>query len=274
MEKNDFFNSESNLYHFTKLESLIKILISEKFLLSNIRRVNDAGEFSDDYPCRNIEDYRNRNNLDIDEYLPLNKESRAAQDKDLEELKELDDEIGRIYIGCFSYLNSNKIWDKPSLWGNYADKSEGACIVFDKTKLDDLFDKQFSEINFIKHKVKISYLEGSEYRENIQTALNRAIETKDYQKLVYDKYSIKHICWNSEEEYRYIIYLKESERKFKEISIKNIIPAIKFIIIGDKAIKNDKELIIKLKDKLAKDIRFEALASLQFPQKYVNPFNK
>ncbi|WP_338850476.1 DUF2971 domain-containing protein [Clostridium perfringens] len=269
--REDLICNEDNLYHFTNLESLIKILLTEEFLLSNIRNVNDYGEFFDDYDLIAVEEFKKKNNIKENEWkYILDKEYHEAQQKDLDRIKQVSKRVSSIYMACFTYLSPKEnIWDKPSLWGTYADRGNGVCIVFDKGKLDKLFNNSFQNEKFFMINGKISYLIGSDYKKITKHLVNYF--DGDMNKFVKEKYLIKNKEWSVEQEYRYLVYPKElSEKNEMFLKLKNILPTIKGVIVGDKVVKYQFDLIKKVKDKLLPNSRFISMSCLEQPDKFVD----
>ena len=100
------FQEIEKLYHYTPLKNGLLILLSGKIIMSNPSRMNDINESYRPMYCSGCE---------IDE-------AEAEILKYHQRIFTIDD--GR--IPGFAI---------PALWGHYADKGMGMCLVFDKLKL-------------------------------------------------------------------------------------------------------------------------------------------
>ena len=110
MEK-DEFNKLEKLYHYTSFDSCIKILLSNTLLLGKLCDLNDINEL----------------------YRPLF--SKALEGTDFDYVRK---ELGKYQQ--LSLTQDDKSIDRlgfdiPAMWGHYADKGRGVCLVFNKAKL-------------------------------------------------------------------------------------------------------------------------------------------
>ena len=110
MEK-DEFNKLEKLYHYTSFDSCIKILLSNTLLLGKLCDLNDINELYRPLFSKTLEgtdfDYVRK---ELGKYQQL---SLTQDDKSI-------DRLG---------------FDIPAMWGHYADKGRGVCLVFNKAKL-------------------------------------------------------------------------------------------------------------------------------------------
>ncbi|MGL4741156.1 MAG: DUF2971 domain-containing protein [Sarcina sp.] len=220
------------LYHFTTVESLIKILLTDKFRLSSV-------------------DYMN----DVNESLPL----YEVFDRSEEEIQKEKDDRARTFLGCFNILKPNEnIRDKSSLWGHYANGATGVCIKVDKMKFDDLitniqYDMQYDATNTNVHtdQFRINYKKESEIYNHKKICSN-GTSLPDYIELNY-LYSKKSEEWKIENEYRYLIYNADWQH-MSYYFIEKFSNTIDAIYIGQK--NNEDDLLRSIKSRLAKNVKF------------------
>ncbi|MDT9336067.1 DUF2971 domain-containing protein [Clostridium perfringens] len=265
------------LVHFTSVDSLIKILITDSIRLSNVNLVNDSYEFLDLELGVNKKiddrDYKIYDNMDDNEFWGMIKVKELA--------KHVADYKERLYLTCFYdftiskddiyddynefnyYMLANKFsgLDVPSMWAHYGNKNKGVAVVFDKEKLIALFEEQFSNDNLISIHRNIKYLgaldrqyDASNTYLNKIYSLSSKIKNKSnldmakekfLEELARDYYLSKHSDWSIENEYRFLILDKNNKgNEFK--LLEKITQAIKGIIFGVKVIDSDIDIIHKL----------------------------
>ena len=102
------FQDTEKLYHYTKFESAIKIISSQQQKFGTLESMNDINESykaifyqSDEIPPETVKSCL-RNYRQIS--LTMDKPGRQG-------------------------------FDIPAMWGHYADKGDGVCLVYDKNKL-------------------------------------------------------------------------------------------------------------------------------------------
>lgn len=170
--------TNSNIYHYTKYECLMSILKENKFKFSDFNNANDYKEKSAASRKNEIKRFK---------YISF------TQNKDLE---------------LYSFTN-------PPLWYFYANRSNGACICFDKNRL-------LSAINPIK--------EGSiNYRRGVSH-----IDAQSVKEYLMEKNK----AWAYEDEYRILVDASCD-------SITQITKYIKSIYIGDCVSYDDAKQILK-----------------------------
>ena len=289
----------NNLYHFTSIDSLMKILISNEIRLNNIKNVNDIDEFSDleteietsTTAIKQKRDLINQKNI-LEEFIKTQKDFNIQQIKSLhtnvdldsfslskttkafkeiketesiinaneQKIKKIKKDIAKIaqskntnrimnldvrkflYLTCFTYLSKEdenpikQIINKTTMWGHYADKHKGVCLILNKEKILNLFHNEFSNIpNCIFKKNLIKYFELqhlSSLRENKLKSIS--LEDK------IDIYFYKACDWKVEDEFRLLVY-KECSNQF--ILLKNIRSAIEGFIFGARTSNDDINLI-------------------------------
>ena len=203
ISKNCTIDNSDKLYHFTDLDSFIKIWLSKKLLFSERSRMNDIAE-----KCDMISG-ANKENMQI--YLDA-----------VREYKQLSFSNYKSPCGL-------EIYKSPLMWGFYGKKATGVCIEFDKEIL-------LSSSSNIKYK-DISYYEHIPTNSHIDNFDSYEINTiEDARKVVNEHidciYFSKYKEWEFENELRIIsktesfldirgsikrIYLFEPESSIKEI---------------------------------------------------------
>ena len=107
MDKN-ILDHEQNLYHYTSFESAIKILVSQTLLFSKIETLNDIHESAG----------------------PM---ILTSSSEGLEEIESILKHYLQISLTCDT--DKRKGYAIPSMWGHYAQKGHGVCLVFDKERI-------------------------------------------------------------------------------------------------------------------------------------------
>ena len=178
--------SKDILYHFTKFDNAIKILLSKRLKFSKAHNTNDINEI-----------YRANQLLNIDDeklFAP-----NAQLKKELEMYRQISFSIYK--YGIPPFLNS-------SMWGHYADNANGICLIFNKRKL----------LESIQNKYKKPRFKSIKYTKNsIQKMKN--IDQRDYRptnRNINDIFFSKDKDWKYEQEYRVLIKLQESSESDKE----------------------------------------------------------
>ena len=192
------FESE-NLYHFTTFESALKILLSNTLLFGKYRDMNDINEsmrilYGGLYNKNKIEELENKEN-EIEKYQQLS----FTMDID----------------------SINKGFELSPMWGHYADKGRGVCLVFDKNILISLLPQG------VQHG-KIEYTND--------TSNFKDLEADNVLKEIFFK---KFMDWKYENEYRIILTSNSLQRE--RLDIKDLLKGIITLFDGD-----NKEMLKKL----------------------------
>lgn len=138
----DEFKKYNPLYHFTNFESAVKILASKKLRYGKMDKLNDPNE-----SFRQI--YYMADNVSPESYEMID-----AIRKELEHYQQISFSCDSVLLRGFNLLN---------MWGNYADKGNGVCLVFDQDELTKgLQEKCFGNIEYINnYDPSISFIENS-----------------------------------------------------------------------------------------------------------------
>ena len=124
------FQEMSRLYHFTSFDSACKIIKSGKLRFSKAWRLNDL-----------IESDRVVGERTISERLLVNRPYLLNAEAEMRKYQQISFAQDRECNGM-EYLG----FDLHSMWGLYADKGYGVCLVLDKDKL-----KLFCKILCVYH---------------------------------------------------------------------------------------------------------------------------
>ena len=173
------FESISKLYHYTKFDTAIKILKSHSLRFGNLCDMNDIHE---------------NNKIS---YVDLSGNSIQHLSSDiLETIKNEMAKYRQISL-TIDDMEQNKLgFDLHQMWGLYADKGQGVCLVFDKDTLCNNLDKDVQHINVSYDKaVESFYIAKPNDFQSIQ---------HDIQKQIKKIFFHKRNEWEHEQEYRLI----------------------------------------------------------------------
>lgn len=205
------FKDDVELFHYTKFDSLLKILDSMTLRSSPLCRMNDLNEAS---VCE----------LDWG----------GEADKAIEVETHIQNECSIICFAKNYSVDSN--WEKgsnhPAMWAHYADDSNGACIVLDQKALLEINKGKLRDVFYKLASVKYDRCCAPHFEVvNTQDCVSvSAFVRKYYQELFFKK----HIDWSYETEERFF-----AESPKVELDIKG---AIKYIVLGGRLKKNNPRL--------------------------------
>lgn len=181
-EFTDRFNSIEKLYHFTKFTRALDIIKSQSIKFSKMQNLNDINE----------------------SYRPAY--SNFTSDPKVENVELIEKEI-RKYRQISLCIDSNIVNDKgqpekkmaftiEAMWGHYAEKGCGVCLVFDKPRLLANLDKDswYDEIKYSDNHDNSIIIQGNTPKD-IEDELYR--NRKDY-------FFTKTKSWEYEQEVRIV----------------------------------------------------------------------
>lgn len=186
MDMDDMQNGEWNwneiLCHFTSFESALRIIGSKILLFGNFQNMNDIAE--------------------------VKRESHSMYPEAFE--NEL-----RMYKGISLTYSSDeqKAFEIDPLWGHYAQKGNGICLMFDKKELLNNYREQFPDV-CIPENLKIRYSENftnAAFTDNDYDGLRQLKQSE-----VVDIFYTKHKAWEYENELR-LIARSDREKIFLEL---------------------------------------------------------
>lgn len=188
-----FKGTEKLLFHYTSFNSAIKIIESGKLLYSKLSKLNDPLE-----------------------------SHRSIYYYDSSKIEIIQNEISKYHqIGLTKDTVRRRGFDINAMWGHYADKGNGVCLVFDKNQLEGQLKK-----NYVFHKeIQYSYDNSITVEEDV---------SKYFKEHIDDIFFKKTESWSYEQEYRIIKKIKEKE----EGSINISEPLIAIIMYNSNNIKD------------------------------------
>ncbi|MBM7835697.1 DUF2971 domain-containing protein, partial [Clostridium sardiniense] len=175
MEYKEYDNGK-DLYHFTNINSLMRIVLTNQFLFNSIKNMNDINEsisfFENEYNKKKfdiyIEEYvkddlKHMFDFELEQKIYLdNKDSNLAKKEIINDwLKKrnfsaasrieemIDAFMGNIKLCCFNEIGNETIIEKHLLWGHYAKSNTGMAIKFNKDKLISIFKSKINKQQLI-----------------------------------------------------------------------------------------------------------------------------
>ena len=185
--KEDFKGLEK-AYHYTSYQTALKILESKALRYGRLSAMNDIHE-NDKLFCTDWEGPIGRN-----KFSP-------------EILDELEQEVYRYRQISFSIdTDSKKGFDLHQMWGMYADKGNGVCLVFDK----EMLEKEVAD-----NSVRINEVS---YNQNVDSSVfSKAGVLSDVPKEIREKANDIFFCkreeWEHEQEWRILKYCSNFHRE-------------------------------------------------------------
>lgn len=206
MDIRDKFEQTDKLYHFTSFVTALKIIESNRLRFGRLSNMNDLHE--NDKLC--FVDSTNQN----------------ADHFSSEALDALHDEIYKYRQISFSMDRKDgkkEGFDLHQMWGNYADKGNGVCLVFDK--------EEFEKSNDIQNisQGEVIYDETQKLESFIVSKSSNPNDVKEeVAKQLQGLFFHKRKEWEHEQEYR---FLKRCPNGQKEEYF-HLGHALKFIILS------------------------------------------
>ena len=202
------FKQTEKLYHFTSFETALKIIESNRLRFGRLSNMNDIHE--------------------NDKLMFVDANGQPIEKFPSEVLDALHDEVYKyrqISLTADSQEDDKEGFDLHQMWGLYADKGEGVCLVFDKDELE----KNNDMTNI--HKERVNY-DNSQELESFVVSLSLEPESvpaevnSQISKIFYHKRKE----WEHEQEYRLI---KRCPNTVKEDYLL-LGHALKFVILSSK----------------------------------------
>lgn len=165
------FEQTDKLYHYTCFEAACKIIAAQTLLMSQLKKMNDVNEAQ-----RNVYSIRDGESFTWQQVSADFHQCSFAVDK----------------TGSPGYL-------LLPMWGHYADKGKGVCLVFDK---DILLTKVDS--NKMWHK-KVGYVK----KYNPELYISSKDDVMDHFREIFFK---KDAQWSYEQEYRVVSHDSSSDK--------------------------------------------------------------
>ena len=224
------FKQTEKLYHFTSFDTALKIIESNRLRFGRLDNMNDLHE-NDKLM------FADANGQGIDEFPS-------------DVLDTLYDEIYKyrqISLTADSVAGDKDGFDLHQMWGLYADKGEGVCLVFDKDELE----KNYEMVNI--HKGRVKYNKTQEL-ESFVVSLSLHPETipAEVKSQISKIFFHKRKEWEHEQEYR---LMKRCPNSVREEYL-YLGHALKYVILTSKLLNIDEvrysKNIIDIKEKVKK----------------------
>lgn len=173
------------LFHYTRFESALKIISTKKLLFGDFSKMNDISE-----SCREV----------------FNK----LAEEELRKYKSLS----------FTFdTRGKRAFEIDSLWGYYAEKGNGACLVFDKEKII----KVFNSFDAFHRRGRIRYLRRFT-NALFLNARTKSEAIKEIEAKYKDIFFTKSLDWAKENEFRLLIRSEDSSSPY--LNIENALIAV------------------------------------------------
>lgn len=206
MDIKNKFEQTDKLYHFTSFGTALKIIESNCLRFGRLSNMNDLHE--NDKLCYVDDKKQNLDNFSS------------------ETLDALHDEIYKYRQISFSMDRKDgkkEGFDLHQMWGNYADKGNGVCLVFDKKELE-----KNNDIQNITHR-GIIYDETQKLDSFIVSKSSNPNDVKkEVAQHLQNLFFHKRREWEHEQEYRFIRRCPNNERE----EYLHLDHALKFIILS------------------------------------------
>lgn len=175
------------LYHYTSMAKAISILATNKLFMSNLRAMNDVNE-----SYRPLASYFDESeNANSDEYY-----------------KKAETELQKYRQTSLTTDNALPGFAIPSMWGLYAEKGNGVCIVFNRKALVERLPASQGY-----YWANVSYIE--EYNNDI---IVRGNPEKYFKTNISNIFFKKSNDWKHEQEFRIIRRCENSSPAFIDIT--------------------------------------------------------
>lgn len=159
MMKEEFMNMKK-LYHYTKFDTAIKILESHSLRFGRLHNMNDIHE--------------------NDKLSYVDTTGTLINSFPSDVLDAIDCEMAKyrqISLTADDDKQGKLGFDLHQMWGLYADKGQGVCLVFDKDTLCNNLDKDVQHINVSYDKaVESFYIAKPNDSQSIQYAIQKQIK--------------------------------------------------------------------------------------------------
>ncbi len=259
------------LYHYTSVDTAIKIICSDSLLFSPISNTNDTSESKMKIA------FDQSNVKDRNEYLEM-----------VKMISEYFKQYAHfVQILCFSvdanihkadyekfksstgdrdiyYDVSGRGFALPRMWAQYADSNEGVCFIFNKKKLIEVIERK---VAFVKHgnvsykrifdkyfisseKMAMLFERITKVANGSLTLLNMMQDDKDF--LKYNFFE-KLDDWSNEHEYRMAALIDKRDSPNYQLPIGGITSFLEGVVIGEKIDPSfEKTIKLLIKDKQAR----------------------
>lgn len=180
------FNGYEPIFHYTTFESAIKILASKKLRFGVMNKMNDPDE-----SFRQI--FINTGRKFVDNYNCLS----------IDAISEEFQHYQQISFSCSSPKKAG--FQLQNMWGNYADKGYGVCLVFDKKIINEMHPSYSGKVRYSHNNKPTLMLPTFTNKKDFHTHISKHIKS------IFFKKSDE---WRSEQEYRIIQYFEKPTNNY------------------------------------------------------------
>lgn len=216
-QKNEMTYNGNHIFHYTSLDAAIKIILSNSLRFGEFANMNDIAE-----SYRDLLD-----NIDSQTLRRILSEYRSIS---------LTEDTS----------NSERGFAIDCLWGYYADKGQGVCLVFDKEKLLARYEQQYA-CKGVPEDKSIKYIE--DYQNLVIAKGNTEEEIRSYVDThIFEIFYEKDSCWSYEKEIRLLTKSKDNDERCNLPFEDSLIAAIICVQSNDYKESEQYRLLSKLKD--------------------------
>lgn len=179
-QKNEMTYNGNHIFHYTSLDAAIKIILSNSLRFGEFANMNDIAE-----SYRDLLD-----NIDSQTLHRILSEYRSISlTKDTS--------------------NSERGFAIDCLWGYYAEKGQGVCLVFDKEKLLTIYEQQYA-CKGVPEDKSINYID--DYHNPVIAKGDTEEEIRSYvDNHIFEIFYEKDSCWSYEKEIRLLTKSKDKQ---------------------------------------------------------------
>lgn len=198
------------LFHYTKMESFLKILEDLTLLPSSFGKLNDMNE-------------GNVHNMNMNKnFMVMYKAEKYIKEK--------------CHLLCFSQNYDlcglgHEGTNHPAMWAHYAEDSNGVCIVIDKDafvkKNKDVLDTHFYKFEDVEYNI---FNTPSDDKINFEAETPEEFIKSNWKVLFF----MKHNDWENEDEHR--LFIMDYDKKL------SIDGCIKYVVLGRKVFLDNTRL--------------------------------
>jgi len=244
---NPLKDGSAYLYHYTTCDTALNFILKNKTLqLNPFRKVNDPRESK----SWDISPFvRDGLNLKPDQYDAISEEVSEILKANAKLLCFSRDKQSAVRVWQPKAL-LNRGFAKPSMWQHYAGKHDGVCLMFNREKLDEAFEKQVTKKHLYQGNVKYSdsgilpNLKGDPFMINLVTVRDRSSYFSAVQahfvrwnnQLFFQKLQ----DWSNEDEYRWVLFDKHSQPRYLCFE-----DALEAVVVGENVQEEKYEQFLK-----------------------------
>lgn len=255
------FDPDKYLYHYTKIDSAIKIICSDKLLLSPISRTNDTSEAKmklifDPPPGISEKEFRERTEK-IEGYFKtyqphvrimcLSMDAKITPSDHKKALSAMSPKLSY-------YDQMGRGFALPRMWAQYAQDNTGICFVLDKAALLARVKKLFpvhmkGEVSYKKffdsYRITPEYMEELNERINIggNGALTLVTMLQNDKEFLKYNFFAKLNDWENEHEFRIIVLTDQED---SPVFVDNLSTYLRGVVMGEKIDPNYEKIITLL----------------------------